>query len=296
MKQKNVTKEATRKRLGMTFHRSFTLVRPAISQILQVVSEAQSGKPTADEPTKCCGQAEFRQKTSLGSIYIEAMPRYARGAGLLADGNCLSTLGRYAFENDPSLGANATMWLMHYHLCAANGIGATFWRELVMNEFRTGNWLVRDSVNRFILDYYSASLGREVSPASAKETANAFLGTYMRSDGLGDLRILSEEEKGTYRILQPDTPVLWVFAYALIDFWQDTYADRLGINLTELTAEDGIANIFVMDDKTVNDTLNELQREGIVQVFRTAPPHQLMLLTRDKEMILRKVYAVDATL
>lgn len=75
----------------MTFHRSFTLVRPAISQILQVVSETQPSKPTAGELTKCCSQAEFRKKTSLGSIYIEAMPRYARGAGLLTDGNCLST-------------------------------------------------------------------------------------------------------------------------------------------------------------------------------------------------------------
>ena len=296
MKQKKATKEPTRKRLGMTFHRSFTLVRPAISQILQVVSEAQSSKPTEDDLTKCCGQAEFRKKTSLGSIYIEAMPRYARGAGLLTDGNCLSTFGRYACENDPSLSADATMWLMHYHLCAADGIGATFWRELVMNEFRTGNRLVRDSVDRFINDHYSASLGRAVSPWSAKETANAFLGTYTKSDGLGGLNILIEEEQGTYRILQPDAPALWVFAYALIDFWQDKYADRLGINLSELTTEDGIANIFVMDDRTVNDILNALEREGIVQVFRTAPPYQLMLLTQDKEMILRKVYAVDATL
>lgn len=74
--------------------------------------------------------------------------------------------GRYASENDPSLGADATMWLMHYHLCAANGIGATFWRELVMNEFRTGNQLIREYVDRFILDHYSASLGKAVFPVS----------------------------------------------------------------------------------------------------------------------------------
>jgi DNA-binding IclR family transcriptional regulator len=48
-----------------------------------------------------------------------------------------------------------------------------------------------------------------------------------------------------------------------------------------------------MDNATVNRILNELQLAGFVEVYRSAQPYQLLLLSHDKSLALRKLYGAD---
>jgi len=40
----------------------------------------------------------------------------------------------------------------------------------------------------------------------------------------------------------------------------------------------------------LNNSLEEMQQEGILELYRIAPPYQVVLLHRDEDFILRKLY------
>lgn len=274
----------------MTFHRSFTLVRPAIGQILGLaLSQQEHGDGDTGLTKKI-----IRENTSLGTIYVEAMPRYAWAAGLLSQDLKLTDLGLFAARYDPTLMNTGTQWLLHFNLSSPFGSGPTFWGEVVLTRFRTGNQFPKSEIDADILEHYTRDNPGSVSPDSAQQTGTAFLGTYTKADALGQLHILQKSnETGVYRVLQPTVVPSWAFAYALMCYWNTKYEGRLSVNLNELTQPDGLASMFLMDDNSLDNTLNELQRAGIVDVFRADKPHQLLLLSHDREMVLRKLYGVQ---
>jgi len=285
MVQNAQSKLSPSNKLGMTFHRSFTLNRPALSQIIELAGQIENIPVNG----KCLSKAEIRNLTSLGSIYVEAMPRYGRGSGLLTEGNCLTEFGRFTNDFDPMLNKSATQWLLHYHLCAVHGSGPLFWNELVSRRFRIGNQFLQQEVTDQIYEYY-ANIDKSIAIDSAKVTASVFLGTYIKQDGLGSLAILDSKKKESYTVKGPDNPPTWAFAYALVDYWEAHYSERLSINLDDLTNEHGLANLFLMDTAAVTRILNELQHAGFVEVYRSAHPYQLLLLSHDKSLALRNLY------
>lgn len=109
---------------------------------------------------------------------------------------------------------------------------------------------------------------------------------------MGNLGILYEEGNH-FVVTQPEPPSAWAFGYALIDNWERQHEGKLSINLDELTEESGIGSQFLMDDTAVNSALAELQRMGVVELYRSTRPFQLLLLSRDKEAMLRKSYGIE---
>jgi hypothetical protein len=77
-----------------------------------------------------------------------------------------------------------------------------------------------------------------------------------------------------------------------MDYWNANYSDRLSINLENLMNEWGVASLFLMDEAAVNQTLHELQGAGIVEVYRSAQPYQLLLLSHDKNLALQNLYEI----
>jgi hypothetical protein len=274
--------------LGLTFHRTFSLVRPAIGQVVTLAAALNRGEFGNAELTKDL----LRENSGLGTIYVEAMPRYARGSGLLDDKNHLTMFGEFASVSDGLLEYPDTQWLMHYFLSADSGSGPLFWHQLCSTHFRVGNRFTRQRITGDIADIYERSAGQPASPSALKSTTTIFLGTYTKFDGLGNLGILYQEGD-QYVVTQPDAPSAWAFGYALIDDWERHHAGKLSINLDELTKARGLGSLFLMDESAVNAALSELQRAGVVDLYRSARPYQLLLLTNDREAMLRKVYGVD---
>jgi hypothetical protein len=257
---------------SLSFHRSFALNLPAVSQVLRVAAEL------ADKVT----DKVLRQTTDLGTVYVEAMPRYARRSGLLEMGSYrLTRFGEAVRAHDPDLRRSETLWLMHYHLSAPHGPGPKFWHKLVSRHFRPGEELQTAALAKEIANFAKEQTGREVAARTCRSSASVFLSTYTKLDGLGRLGLIEKPNDGRigggrYRVLAPEPPPIWALAYALADYWEGNYAGQVGVNLSDLAAEHGFAGLFMLGTSTFGSILAHLQRENVLEVHRIAPPYQIV--------------------
>ncbi len=274
-------------KLGTMFHETFSLSRESLRQVLSVVIENKSVNFSSQEKRFDV----LRQNTNLGTNYVKAMPKYAKGAGLLDESFEVSLFGTMAYKKDSVMSLAGTLWLIHYHLTVLEGLGPLFWNELVTNNFRSGNEFGKDSIEKQIKDFYERTEGESLANRSASSTATIFLGTYTKLDGLGGLNLLLQTQQNKYRVNDDlDSPPTWAVAYAIIDFWMKNFPDLQTINLDELTEGNSVANIFMIGAGKVANVLQKMQVEGFVDLYRVAPPYQVVLLRPDLKAILEKLY------
>lgn len=270
-------------KLGTTFARTFSLVRTAVAEVLKLALEAErSGKDRI-------GQSELREHSNLGTIYVEAMPRYGQGAGLLTKKNLPTMLGRYVGNHDPMIDHAGTQWLMHYGLSAEHGAGPVFWHEIVTSTFLSGDTITKAAVAQLVSGIHERIEGQAIKAAFAGEVAGAFLGTYTKPEGLGGLGIL-EKSGDDYVVLDPESPPVWAVAYALLDYWEARFGDQVTAGLNELYGEKGLTGLFMISRGRLNAMLDELQAEGMLELNLIAAPYQVMLHRRDRDWILSKLY------
>lgn len=123
------SKKTEQNHLGLTFHRTFSLVRSAVSQVVNIARQADK------DGLEKLGNKKISEVAHLGTIYIEAMPRYAKGTGLLNDKSLLTVFGKHVVQKDLHLDQNNTQWIMHYHMSAPQGPGPIYWNQVVSNFF-----------------------------------------------------------------------------------------------------------------------------------------------------------------
>ncbi|GIK53428.1 MAG: hypothetical protein BroJett014_24010 [Planctomycetota bacterium] len=237
---------------------------------------------------------DLRETSSIGTRQAESAPRYAYGAGLIDENNKLTKFGKLVYENDPMLERVATIWLIHYYLSAPNGFGPSYWNEIVVTRFRTSDAISKENLAEQIIEHVQHTEERELASRYGQSFANVFLKTYSEPDGLSNLGILREtESEKLYLVEEPDPPPVWAFAVALLDFWQFQFPNRVTVNLDELYADGGLTSIFMIGEGRINRYLRTLQQEGIVDVFRVAPPYQVVLLKPDPTLALDRLYTHD---
>lgn len=271
-----------KERIDTTFHETFALNVPAVAAVLRVCKEHE-GDVTLEI---------IAAETTLGPNYVKAMPRYARGCGLLEMGGySLSAFGKAVLKGDPNLTHGETLWLMHYHLSAPQGPGPSFWNHLITSVLRVGESAGRPEICEALKHYFQAPIGKTLSTRTIESTATAFLGTYAKSDGLGPLGILAtpESSRGIYDIVHPLPPRAWTLAYALADFW-DNFTDGTEMLLKELGRADGFAGLFFMGSGMLGTLLADLQTSGVVDIKRDAPPFVVTKLWESREELLNRVY------
>lgn len=285
--KKEDNKSSPTPRLGVTFHRTFSMIRPAMSQVLSLSINLS----TENIDGSGLERKVIRELTNLGTIYVEAMPRYCFGAGLLESDYSPTLFGKYLHEHDSLLVALSTQWLLHYHFSAPLGSNPLFWHELVAVNFRGGNEFEKGDVEKQIQSFYLRTEGKPLAQESASRTATVFLGTYIKTDGLGELNLLQQTQQNKYKVNDDlDSPPAWAVAYAIIDYWMKNFPDRQTINLDELTEGNSVANIFMIGAGKVANILQKMQAEGFVDLYRVAPPYQVVLLRADLQAILEKIY------
>ena len=284
--------EMDKKRLRTTFHRTFALSRDQIRQLLDAAARVEEVNPVN---RNCLTAEAIRSQTQLGTVQVEAMPRYSRACGLLDERLCLTPFGQTVFDRDPLLETPTTQWLMHYHISAAHGVGPPFWSQTVTSLFKAGDEISHSQVAAYISKVVAETEGRELTERDARSTATVFLGTYTSAEALAQLGILEELTDNRYLVQEPDPPSPWVFGLALLDYWRAAYGEnRLTINLDDLSAPGALGDIFLIGPGRINRTLARLQDEGFVEVYRLAPPYQVVLRQTDPAPLLEKLYALDA--
>jgi len=277
-----------REKIPTVFHESFALSRPSITQIVNALYLAPDD---IDFKSKEKREQFFRNSTQLGKNYVKAMPEYAKGTGLLSFNYELTLFAKTTLGKDPSLEQHSTLWLMHYHLSAPHGPGPIFWNQIVSSRFRSGDEFTQADIEQDIARIFFAEKGKPLSPTSAKSTANAFLETYIRSDGLGNLGILEEIGDNHYRVLETEIPPKWTVAAAVLDYWLANFPNQVTVNLSTLTSDSGLASLFMISRSRLDMILGEMREAGMVELFRVAPPYQVALLNSDMEMIFQRMYS-----
>lgn len=273
---------------GLTFHRTFSLSRPSITEILQLAA-------TQPKSESGLSRKDIRAGTTLGTIYVESMPRYALGAGLLDEKNRLTPFGRLAVQHDLQLALPATQWMMHYYLSAPEGPGPAFWHDLVTSHFRPGNQFSAEELGSHLADFVEQTEGKPLAERTVRSTITTFLGTYTKSDGLGGLGLL-EQDGSSYYVRESSPPPASVVAVALAEYWDQQFRGRVTVNESDLLDQSTLPDIFLMGRSAFDATLRELQRAHIVDLHRTAPPYQIVLLQPDPQDHLIRLYGShDAT-
>jgi hypothetical protein len=263
--------------MSLTFHRTFSLSRSSVAKILRIAQ----GRPGFK-------QADLARYSDLGTIYQEAMPRYAYRAGLLDQSNHLTIFGRFAVQHDPALEKPGTQWLLHYHLSAPHGPTA-FWHHLVARRFLMGNTFTTQDLTADLTTFLREKAGKDPAPRSVRSTATVFTGTYLKPDGLNRLGLLEETVENHYRVLSMPLPPPWALGYAIVEYWRAHYGERLTVNLDDLTQGD-FAAVFLLGEEGLTQLLLQLKSDGMVDLYRISRPYQIVLLQPSLEFALERLY------
>lgn len=181
---------------------------------------------------------------------------------------------------------------MHYYLSAPQGPGPSFWHEAITRLFFIGNIFTSEDLVEAIGNHIWQTENRILAKRGVQSTATVFLGTYLKPEGLNKIHILETTDSGRYRVCEPAPAPIWVIACALVDYWLANYPDRLGISLDTL-ADSSFLKIFLMGKSRLMEVLQAMQEVGYVELHRTAPPYQVVLVRQDTEGLLKKLYGTD---
>jgi len=292
MKAENSNTRSKDRLTNVAFHDSFPLSRLMIAQVLKEFANVPHTVDLSSGPKR---KALLRQTTQLGTRQVLPLSDYAFGGGLLDGRYHLSRFGHQVLARDPLLEIDANQWLVHYHLSAPHGPGHLFWHRLVKRFFRIGDEFGPDEVMAEISSVMQELKGKEIATSTIESTKTAFLSSYLNPDGLARLGILQPNDQNRYLVQEPDPPSVWAFGLALLDYWRATYgAERLTINLDDLSAPGALGDIFLIGGGRINRYLQQLADEGYVEVYRLAPPYQVVLRQTDPAPLLEKLYAPDA--
>lgn len=239
-------------------------------------------------------QSALRKHTSLGTNYIKAMPRYGVGCGIFSRSE-LTPFGQVLLQHDPALALGTTQWLMHYHMSAPHGPGPCFWHHLVTRFLRICSRLRSTDVASEIGRMIREEEGNEPNPRTMARTATVFLRSYTNPDGLSQLRLMQEVERGLYLVTDPSAVPVWVVGFALVDYWEHQWGDRITVDLAVLFEPGGLSSIFFLGSEAVNELLETLQREKLIDIYRVAPPYQVVRQWGPdaRQMCLERAYAAS---
>lgn len=267
----------------ISFHETFKLDRVRLAVIAQVAIQ-YGGSFTA---------SQLEAETSLGKNMRVAFPRWGIRTGLLVartgvdrEGDLtargvtqdyfLTTLGNQIATRDPQFVHPDTLWLLHLMLRTNYGPGPLFWTGLFDQHVRAGQTISRSDVSQQISALQYEAFGKSPSEESCKRAATIFLRTYADDECLGPLGLLSARGPDEFRVGLPrQFPSVWAFSYALSDYWARTAGDSSTLNLELLFASGGLAESLYLDRESVDGYLRTLKNEGVLDVFRVAPPYQV---------------------
>lgn len=273
-------------RIGLMFHESFKLNRSPMSEIVDLASKLK------DSNNQTLTSKYIKENTFLGNNYIKAFPPYCKGAGLLNfKGGTLTYFGKLIIKFDPLLSKAKTLWLMHYHLSSLLGPGPEFWSELVISFFKPGTNFSKDDIREKIATLYWEVNGKTLAEKSINSTTTAFINSYIDSEGLGKLGLISSITEESYLVNQPNFHYPKILAYALWHFWEQVYTGSNAVSLDRLIHSD-LPKLFLLPKEDFKLLLNELKAFGLLDIHRTAQPFQVFL-KYEGDFALDQIYGTE---
>ena len=186
----------------------------------------------------------------------------------------LTAFGELASQHDPTLSDIGTQWVLHYYLATEHEDRSEAWHVLINEFLSSGSTFTVDQFQA----YFVSVKGNEAKNRSAlNKDPQTALSTYVRTQALGRLGILSKKDKN-YFVGWPNFPHILVVRFLLLDWWENHHDQVNTLRLSELCrAEEGIGRICVASDQQVRQFVNNLTGLGYLSFSETQhePVHRL---------------------
>lgn len=75
-----------------------------------------------------------------------------------------------------------------------------------------------------------------------------------------------------------------------VPWGEDTWGEKKAVDLDEVAGPGAFASLFFMGSGHLDQLLEELRREGIVDLYHNVPPYQVVRLWSDKNSLLQRLY------
>ena len=263
--------------IGINFHEGLKLTRSRLAVVLRYANE--HGQVTKES---------LHDNTEIRSNMAVAIPNLGRGCGFLSrasrDPFRLTSLGLEIVKNDPNLDHSSTFWLMHFGMVDPNGAGPLFWRSTMLDLLRVGVPTAVDSLVDGI------SIQERVVHAKVKLALSKLIDFYTGPELVGNLGFVSANGGQVIAEL-PSYPVsTGVFAYAVASRWQSMHPDQVTASLDQFLADSRLLDIFRLSREGAESLLEAIARRGDIELYRSAPPHQIVRRWHDLSEVVSRIY------
>ena len=265
--------------IGPTFHKTFPIQLPVLSSFLRALKECG---PEAS-------QESIRQASGIGTMKVPASFGYAKGAGFLDHRQRLTPLGARVLEKDPGFESPTTLWLLHAGLCGVSPMAPLFWRAL-WQALRPGESVERARLVQKVLECYPQ--GR-LKQEYAGTCVTVFASSYLKPEGLLSLRLLEGGGSALHSPLREADPPTGVFAYAVVELWDRMHPGQLTSDLDGFVRESGITEVFRISAPRAVSLLEGVRNLGLIDLYRSAPPFQIVRRWTDALEALDCLYDAD---
>lgn len=254
----------------LEFHETFQPETVYLSKILKLAHAGFVG--TKFEISDISGIPTGKQKGK-----VEPHIKYAAYMGLINYSNVkgiyklsLTKLGEEVYLQDPYLYEELSCWLCHYGISKRNG-GAPQWIYLIQ-DFHPGFNNIISQERLFTLagswcDVPQTSMSRKVFSVVKNSYMEGFFEQIKFLEWNDTIKFLEHLEK-------PE--LIYVYAYALLDSWEQMYPTKQEISELDLKNGIGFNKIFGFNEDECNLVIDLLVDEGIISVNRQLYPMTLI--------------------
>ena len=267
-------------RSQLQFHETFQPEIGYVSKILELASEDYAGDKY--EISERTGIPTGKQKGK-----VEPHIKYAAYMGLI-NYTCekgiyslsLTPLGDEVYAQDPFLHEQLSKWLCHYGIVRREK-GAPQWSFLT-NEVHPG--FIQSGSPERIMDLFKNQFeGNLTYEDIFGVTRRSYLDGFF--EDLEYLMIDDISKNISFNEIPARDELMYVYAYAMIDSWENILPNKPEITLFELLDDLSFGKIFGLTDDTVNELLDEMSEESIISVNRQLYPTTIIKTSSPSELI-----------
>lgn len=264
-------------RSQLKFHETFQPETVYLAKICELASNGFAG--TKVEISEATGIPTGKQKGK-----VEPHIKYASFMNLIdyhfdkgVYDLSLTKLGKEVFVQDRYLHENLTHWLCHYNISRMT-LGAPQWYYLV-HKGHTGYYQTNSS--DFHLNKANDLFGTNVD-------LEEMFGVVKRSyiDGFfSDIHYVNWNDNIEFVRHTTNPELLFVYAYCILDSWEQLYPSQKEITMTMLLDSIGIGRIFNLDNEEVGEITDELEYAGLIKVNKQLYPATIICLASIEDVI-----------
>ena len=266
--------------VNVNFHQTFRPEKQYVAAILELASDtdphsvkeisALTGIPNGESSGKV--EPHIYYANYMGLITFEKKG----GEYMLSQ----TSLGKAVCGEDPGLQENLTILLCHCMMLRDNA-GAQLWSALFKKVFpKYRNGIRKDMV-----------LKELESPFNGKVNAKNIAPFYGAYDSFFDSIGILADSGDTIQVnsLDFDKECIYVYAYILFAYWEETFVDQDEITSNQLE-ELNFGEAFGWDTQDEYQVLERLSDIGLIRMNRQLMPYTILRLV-DKNDIVNRLYS-----